>query len=141
MKIKQLSLFVENKPGELNKICKVLAANNINLSTLNLADTEQFGILRLLIKEWEKAQEILEQAGFVVRVTDVVALPVEDEAGGLHKMLESLEHYDLSVEYMYAFAVGATGKAVMVFRFEEIDRAIECLTSGGFDVVNPVDIF
>ena len=103
MLIKQLSLFIENKPGSLYPICKVLQKNNINIRTLSLADTEQFGILRLLVKEWEKARDVLTEAGFIVKVTDVIALPVEDHPGGLAELLKIVDKYNISVEYMYAF--------------------------------------
>ena len=80
MKIKQLSLFIENKPGSLNAVCQILKTNNINIRTLSLADTEQFGILRLLVEEWEFAKKVLEEAGLIVRVTEVLALPVDELA-------------------------------------------------------------
>ena len=84
MMIKQLSLFVENRPGALSAVCQVLKNNRINIRTLSLADTQQFGILRLLVKEYEKAKEALEAAGLVVKVTDVLALTVPDHPGGRH---------------------------------------------------------
>ena len=100
MPIQQLSLFVENRPGSLSAVCKVLKENNLSIRTLSLADTQQFGILRLLLKEYEQAKVALEKAGFVVKVTEVLALEVPDCPGGLADILEILDKHNLSVEYM-----------------------------------------
>ena len=141
MKIKQLSLFVENKAGSLHAVCQILEQNNINIRTLSLADTEQFGILRLLVKEWERARDVLTAAGFVVKVTEVLALPVEDRVGGLGQVLAVLDRHKLSVEYMYAFTFGKSGYAVMVFRFENPDKALEALSAEHIDVIQSIDLF
>ena len=130
MKIKQLSLFIENKPGSLNAVCQILKNNNINIRTLSLADTEQFGILRLL-----------EEAGLIVRVTEVLALPVDDRVGGLAAVLDVLDRNNLSVEYMYAFTFGKEGRAVMVFRFEDPDKALEALTKEKIDIIESIGLF
>lgn len=127
MILKQLSLFVENKPGALNAPCKVLAEKNINISTLSLADTKDFGILRILTKEWEKAKQALEEKGFAVKVTDVVAVEVENRPGGLSHILEVLEKHSLNVEYMYAFTFGKNNRAVLIFRFDDPEAATKSL--------------
>ena len=139
MFVKQLSLFVENQPGSLSKVCKVLKDGGFNIRTLSLADTQQFGILRLLVNEWDEAEKALESAGFIVKVTEVLALPVEDRAGGLAELLEILR--DCQVEYMYAFTFGHGGKAIMVFRFEDPDKALEVLHKAGVDAIGPVELF
>ncbi len=141
MRIKQLSLFIENKPGTLNKVCQVLKENDINISTLSLADTEQFGIMRLLIHDWENAKMVLEDAGFVVNVTEVLALPVEDHPGGLAYLLEILNDNRINIEYMYAFSYGKGDKAIMVFRFEDSEKAIEVLAGKNVDTIKPIDLF
>ena len=141
MKITQLSLFIENKPGSLNTVCQILAKNNINIRTLSLADTEQFGIMRLLVKDWQKARDVLSAAGVVVKVTEVLALPVDDHVGGLATVLGVLDRNNLSVEYMYAFTFGKGDKAVMVFRFEDPDKALEALEREHFDVIEGVELF
>ncbi len=125
MKIQQLSLFLENQPGQLRVPCKVLGDAGINILTLSLADTQQFGILRLIVKDWEKAKEVLEGAGIVVNVTEVLAVEVPDRPGGLASVLESFEKAGLSIEYMYAFAAARErGKfATLVFRLEDPERA------------------
>ena len=141
MLIKQLSLFVENKPGSLYPICKVLQDNNISIRTLSLADTEQFGILRLLVKEWEKARDVLSEAGFIVKVTDVIALPVDDRPGGLAELLKILDKHNISVEYMYAFTFGLEKTAVMVFRFEKPEETLEFFHAENVDAIKAFDLF
>lgn len=141
MRIKQLSLFIENKPGTLNKVCRVLKENEINICTLSLADTEQFGIMRLLIHDWENAKQVLENAGFVANVTEVLALPVEDHPGGLADLLEILDKNNINIEYMYAFSYGKGDKAIMVFRFENPDKALEVLSSKDIDTIRSIDLF
>lgn len=138
MKIKQLSLFIENKPGELNRVCQVLKKNNISIRTLSLADTRQFGILRILVKEWELAKKVLTAANFVVKETDVVAVPVADRPGGLAELLDVLA--DCQVEYMYAFTFGHDGKATMVFRFDNPDAALVRLTEANVDVIGDIEL-
>ena len=141
MLIKQLSLFVENKPGSLNAVCQVLKDHNISIRTLSLADTQQFGILRLLVREWEAARDALEKAGFIVKVTDVLALPVADRPGGLADLLAVLDRHQLSVEYMYAFTFGHQDTAVMVFRFENPAQTLEILKTEKVDVIEAVELF
>lgn len=141
MLIKQLSLFIENKPGSLYPICKVLQDNNINIRTLSLADTEQFGILRLLVKEWEKARDVLTAAGFIVKVTDVIALPVEDHPGGLAELLKVVDKHNISVEYMYAFTFGHENTAVMVFRFDDPEATLKCFTDENIEAIKSFELF
>ena len=141
MKIQQLSLFLENKPGHLKAICETLSEARINIETLSLADTQQFGILRLIVEDWRKAKEALEKAGFVVNVTEVVATEVPDRPGGLAEVLEALEASDVNIEYMYAFAFRRRNKAIIVFRFDDPDKAIEMLERKGKSVLNSVELF
>jgi len=141
MKIQQLSLFLENKPGHLNSICRTMADAGINIETLSLADTEQFGILRLIVEDWEKAKAALEEAGFVVNVTEVVATQVDDRPGGLAEILAALEESGINIEYMYAFAVRRADTAVLVFRFDDPDRAIALLEEKGKSVLGSVELF
>ncbi len=141
MKIQQISMFLENKPGRISEPCKVLAKNNINILTLSLADTQQFGILRLIIKDWQKAKEVLEKEGFIVNVTEVVATEVEDKPGGLAKILEAIESDGLNIEYMYAFTFRSGDKAVIVFRFDQPDLAIKALQKKGINVLDSVQLY
>jgi len=142
MKIQQLSLFLENKPGRLSVPCKVLSEAGVNIVTLSLADTRQFGILRLIVKEPLRAKAVLEQAGCVVNVTEVVAVEVHDEPGGLARLLEVMDQRKINVEYMYAFTFrGQQDRAVLVFRFENPDQAIAQLQSAGVNVIAPVELY
>ena len=141
MPIKQLSLFVENQPGSLSKVCQVLKENRINISTLSLADTREYGILRLLIQEYERARDVLEKAGYVVKVTDVLALTVPDHPGGLADTLVILDKHALSVEYMYAFTYGRSNKAIIVFRFENPEKAIAMLKDEPIELVRAEELF
>ncbi len=141
MKIQQISMFLENKPGRISEPCKILAANNINILTLSLADTQQFGILRLIIQDWQKAKEVLEREGFIVNITEVVATEVEDKPGGLAKILEIIEKEGLNIEYMYAFTFRSGDKAVIVFRFDQPDLAIKALQSKGINVLDSVQLY
>jgi hypothetical protein len=141
MKVKQLSLFLENKPGALNRPIKLLAQAKFNLLTLSLADTQQFGILRLIVRDWEKAQRLLQKEGFVVKVTDMVAIEVADEPGGLARILGALEKTGVNLEYMYGFTLHEEGKALLAFRFDDPDRAIGALQKKGINPVRSVDLF
>ncbi len=141
MKTKQLSLFLENKPGHLSSVCKTLAEAGVNILTLALADTQQFGILRVIVRDWEKAKEALEKAGNVVNVTEVLATEVADRPGGLAEILLILEAAKINVEYMYAFTFRNEDKAIMVFRFDNPDAAVNVLESKGVNVVGPVELY
>ena len=132
----QLSLFLQNEAGSLSKACQVLAQNKINIITLSLADTREYGILRLLVDDQAKAQELLTRAGFVVKNTPVLVVPVSDQPGGLAAILAALNEQNINVLYMYAFPSGKDGKALMVFRFEEPEKALQVLESAGFSTLN-----
>lgn len=141
MKLKQLSLFLENKPGALSRPVNLLAKARINILTLSLADTQQFGILRLVVKDWEKAKGLLEKDGMVVRVTDLVAVEVPDEPGGLARILAAAEKAGINVEYMYGFTLRHEGKGALAFRFDDPDRALEALKKSGINAVGSVELF
>lgn len=135
MKLKQLSVFLENRPGHLSRVCETLAEAGINIVTMTLADTAEFGILRLIVREWEQAKAVLESAGFAVNTTDVMAIEVADEPGGLEKILKTAESGGLSVEYMYAFACKQKKNALIVIRFDDLDRAPEVLAAAGIGIL------
>ena len=141
MKIHQISLFLENKPGHLRNVAQILADAEINIVTLSLADTQQFGILRLIVEDWQKAKSVLEDTGCVVNVTEVVATEVEDRPGGLAAILEILEDGGVNVEYMYAFTFGKGDRAVIVFRFDQPDTAVQVLQEAGVSVLGRVELF
>ena len=141
MKTHQLSVFLENKPGQLRAACAEAARAGINITTLSLADTEQFGILRLIVQDWQKAKTIFEQAGFVVKVTEVLAIEVADEPGGLSRILEIVDRAGLNIEYMYAFTEKRGAKAALVFRFENPDVAQQVLKANGVNLLRDVELF
>jgi hypothetical protein len=141
MRIPQLSLFIANKPGHLIVPCKLLADAGINIVTLSLADTQQFGILRLIVREWQRAREVLEAAGLVVAVTEVLAIEVTDKPGGLVELLGAFEKAGINVEYMYAFTARLGNRAVLVFRFDDLDAAISALTRAGINPVSPINLY
>ena len=141
MKLKQLSVFLENKPGRLRELCGLLADNEINIITLSLADTEQFGILRLIIRNYDQAKALLEEKGFVAKLTDVIAVEVNDQPGGLSKILEIEQESGISVEYMYAFTIKSGENAVLLFRFDDMDKAVEALQQAGLNVLDSVELY
>jgi hypothetical protein len=140
MKIHQLSLFLENKPSQLTEPCRLLAEAGIDIRTLTLADTERFGILRLIVSDWQKGAHLLEEAGYVVNVTEVVAVEVPDRPGGLAELLGVFEKTGTNIEYMYAFTFGRGDTAVLIFRFDNPDAAIARLQSSGINVVGSAEL-
>jgi hypothetical protein len=141
MKTPQISVFLENKPGRLSEPCEALAQAGIDILTLSLADTEQFGILRLLTKDAPKAAEVLRAAGIVVNVAEVVAVEVLDEPGGLAALLQLMERRGINVEYMYAFTYRRKDRAVMIFRFEAPDAAIAALREEGAQLLSSSELY
>lgn len=141
MKVKQLSVFLENKPGALSRPVSALANAKLNILALSVADTQQFGILRLIVQGWETALALLEKEGFVVKVTDMVAIEVSDAPGGLASILASLEKTHVNLEYMYGFTQRQEAKGLLVFRFDDPDRAIEALQKNGINPVRTVELF
>jgi hypothetical protein len=141
MKAKQISVFLENKSGRLAKVTKVLGENGINIRALSIADTTDFGILRLIVNDPDKAWKVLKDNEFTVSETEIIAVQVPDKPGGLAEILETLEKGKINIEYMYAF-VGKTGEnAVVVFRVEDIDRAISHLQTERVKLLTGKEIY
>ena len=141
MKLPQLSLVVDNKPGALIAPCKLLADAGINIVTLSLADTERTGVLRLIVAEWQQARELLQAAGYKVQVSHVLAIEVADKPGGLMELLRLFAQAGLNVAHMYAFTERLGQSAVLVFSFNDLDAAITCLTRAGINPVTPVFLY
>jgi hypothetical protein len=141
MTLKQLSVCLENKPGRLGQPCKALAAAGINIPTLCLADTGQFGILRLMVKDWEKAKDVLEKAGCVVNVSDVMAIEIPDRPGGMESILAILEPNAITVEYMYAFTLKRGNNAVMIVRVDKPEQASKALRKNGLSILDVTAFF
>jgi hypothetical protein len=139
--LRQLSLFLENRPGQLRAPCEALARAGVDILTMSLADTDQFGILRLVVRDWERAQRALEQAGMVVNVIDVVPIEVDDRPGGLAAALAVIDEAQVGVEYMYPFAAGPrAGKAAIVFRFDDPQRALAAVQARGLRVLDESEL-
>jgi hypothetical protein len=128
MKVEQISVFLENKPGALAEVTRILGESGVNIRALSLADTKDFGILRLIVNDTEKAKEVLGPRGFTVRKTEVVAVEVPDRPGGLAEILKVLAEAKINVEYLYAFVQQSGENAIIIFRFDETDRAIAALS-------------
>lgn len=127
MIVEQISIFLENKTGRLMEVTHALAEANINIHALSLADTADFGILRIIVDNIPKSKEILRERGFTVGCTNVVAVEVQDTPGGLHTILKVLNDSQINVEYMYAFVQPNTNNATIIFRFDRTEQAIEIL--------------
>jgi len=136
MKLHQLSIFSENKPGHMTAPCRLLAREGIDIRALSLADTERFGILRIIVSDWQRGKELLEKSGAVVKVTEVLAVEVPDHPGGLADVLEAFVGTAINIEYMYAFPFVRGEKAVLIFRFDKPDAAMARLEERGFHVLS-----
>lgn len=136
MKIKQISVFLENRSGRLAGVLGILSGVGANIRALSLADTNDFGILRLIVDKTDEALAALKERNFTVRSTDVLAVEVPDRPGGLQSILEVLSKADVNVEYMYAFVTRKTEKAVVIFRFEDADDALAALKAAGVSVLD-----
>ncbi len=141
MKLKQISIFLENKKGRLWKALSILKESGINIRALSIADTSEFGILRLIVPEPEKAKAALEEGNFVVKMNEVIAVGVPDKPGGLDGILEILNKADINVEYIYAFVEKKGEKAAVVLRTEDIDAGIMALKDGGATVLSPEEVY
>ena len=135
MKVEQISIFIENKSGRLAEVTRVLGDAAVNIRALSLADTSDFGILRLIVDQTDKAKETLKKEGFTVSKTEVVAVEVPDKPKGLYSILEVLEDGDVNVEYMYAFVERCGENAVIIFRFDDVEGAIKVLLDNDITVL------
>ncbi|MBR2621277.1 MAG: amino acid-binding protein [Clostridia bacterium] len=141
MTVRQLSVFIENKPGRLCAATDILAKEGINLSALTVADTAEFGILRLIVDQPDRAREVLMNEGIVVRISEVLAIAMNDAPGGAVGILHLLSEAGLNIEYMYACVGRQSGKALMVVRTDDIELAEEILHRGGYGDINPADVY
>lgn len=135
MKVDQISVFLENKPGGLEDTTRILAEAGINIRALSLADTSDFGILRLIVDDTDAAEEALQAQGLRIRKTPVVAVEVPDRPGGFHGIMEALSEKGVNVEYTYAFVERSGENAIIIFRFDKIDEAIEALQKKGITIL------
>jgi hypothetical protein len=135
MHVEQISVFLENKTGRMSEVTAILAEAGINIRALALADTSDFGVLRLIVDDNERANSVLKENGFTVGRTEVVAVEVEDRPGGLNKILEILRRSELNVEYMYAYVRHSGRDAVMIFRFDNANAAVDVLKNNGVSII------
>ena len=141
MIVRQLSVFLENKPGRLCAATDTLAKNGINISALTLADTAEFGILRLIVDQPELARDVLTESGVVVRISEVIAVAMNDAPGGAGGILHLLSEAGINVEYMYACVGKMSGKAIMIIRTDDPKAAAEILRKEGYGDINPADVY
>ena len=141
MLIKQISVFLENKSGRLAEVTKILGENNIDISALSIADTTDFGILRLIVNNPDMAEKVLRENEFTVSTTNVIGIAVEDKPGGLNKALSVLEKGDIGIEYMYAFVGKASDEAMVIIRVDDSDKAIETLQNNGIKVLSSESVY
>ena len=140
MKVEQISIFLENKSGRLAEVTGVLARAGVNIRALSLADTADFGILRLIVNDTEKAKQAMKESGFTVAKTEVVALEVPDKPGGLAGILATLDKAAINVEYMYAFVQHSGANAIIIFRFDDPDKAGRILQDAGVRVLESGEV-
>lgn len=141
MLVKQISVFLENKSGRLAEVTRTLGENNIDISALSIADTTDFGILRLIVNKPESAEEVLKENGFTVSGTTVIAIGVVDKPGGLAHALEILDKERIDIEYMYAFVSKTEDEALVILRVEDPDRAITSLKKNGINVLSSNQVY
>ena len=141
MRVEQISIFLENKSGRLAEVTSVLAAAGVNIRALSLADTADFGILRLIVDKIDQAKQALKHHGFTIGKTEVVALEVPDRPGGLAEILRILGAAGINVEYMYAFVRKSAENAIVIFRFDEPDRAGAVLREAGVRVLTGEELY
>ncbi len=141
MRVEQISIFLENKSGRLAEVTSVLAAAGVNIRALSLADTADFGILRLIVDRIDRAKQALKDNGFTIGKTEVLALEVPDRPGGLGEILRVLGAAGINVEYMYAFVQRSRDNAIVIFRFDELEKAIQALTTAGVRVLRGEELY
>jgi len=135
MHVEQISIFLENKSGRLAEVTRVLSEASINIRALYLADTADFGILRLIVNDTEKARRVLKDYGFTLEKTRVIAIEVPDKPGGLSGILNTIKDEGINVEYMYAFVEKSGENAIVIFRFDEFEKSIDILRQAGVRIL------
>jgi hypothetical protein len=141
MKVEQISIFIENKSGRLAEVTSVLTEAGVNIRALALAETSDFGILRLIVNDTERALKALREAGITVTKTEVVAVEVPDRPGGLGQILNAISDAGINVEYMYAFVEKSGENAIVIFRFDEIPRAVAALQKEGIRILRGEEVY
>jgi hypothetical protein len=141
LKIKQLSIFLENKKGRMRKALDVLADNDINIRAMSIADVSDFGILRLIVPEPDKASKILEENNFLVKIGDVIAVEMSDKPGGLNAILKILDETNINLDYLYAFVDEKEQRAIVLLHPEDVDGGIQALENSGAVLIPPEEVY
>lgn len=141
MQIKQLSIFIENKPGRLAEITEALAEATVDIRAISVADTSDFGILRVIVDKPDIAVEVLKRNGMTVSLTDVIAVGIDDHPGSFSKSVRMLADAGLTIEYMYAFVSRDKGKAYIIIRADDGNKASSVLEAGGVHILTPEDLY
>ncbi len=136
MKVKQISVFLENTTGRLAEVTKVLGTGNINLRAISIADTADFGILRLIVDTPAKTMELLKKAGFTAKITEVIGVIVNDKPGGLMKVMDIFNAEGVNIEYLYSSLINEDGDAVIIFRVEDIDHGLKIVEQAGLKAIS-----
>lgn len=140
MNVTQISVFLENRAGQLSKITKILSENDIDLRAINIAETQDYGVLRIIPADAQKASAVLLENGFIMAMTPVIAVAVSDKPGGLNSLLEALAAAEIGIEYMYSVFSSNSGEALMVLQVSEADKTAEILAKEGFKTVSVEEI-
>ncbi len=135
MKVKQISVFLENTTGRLAEVTKVLGEGGVNLRAISIADTADFGILRLIVDTPEKTMDMLKNAGFTAKITEVIGVLVDDQPGGLMKIMDIFNEEGVNIEYLYSSLINTEGSAVVIFRVEDIDHGLKIVEKSGLKAI------
>lgn len=141
MKVIQLTVFIENKIGRLLVVTKLLAEHNINIRSLCVADTSEYGLVRLIVDKPEEAKEILKSKGIPVKTTEIIVLEISDNPGGLSDVLTVFSESNINIEYLYAFVGGPCGKSIVGFKVDDINNSIDILSSKGLKILNSEEVY
>lgn len=139
--VDQLSIFLENKEGRLHNILDIIEELNVNIRALSLADTSEFGILRLIVDNPSLVKEKLEERDYIVKITKVLAVAISDQPGGLNLILRLLKNNDINLEYLYAFVEQKTYNAIVILRLENMEDGLKILEEGNADIISSADIY
>jgi hypothetical protein len=140
MKIQQISVFLENKPGRLANVALVLRENKINIRALTIADTSDFGILRMIVSKPELANDVLKKAGFTVKINTVIAVEIDDREGIFYDIMDMCDKNALKIEYTYSFVEQYSNKAILFLRIENVDKAIEVFAKKGYKLLTDEEV-
>ncbi len=140
MAIKQITVFIQNTKGSVVSVTDILSKNDINLRALSIAETQEFGILRLIVNDETKAERVLTENGYLIKVIDVVGIKIGDTPGKLTEALNALDKADINIEYLYAFMARTEKHAYVVHRVENNDAAEKALTEAGFKLISEADV-